>query len=922
MALAPGTRLGHYEIVSAIGAGGMGEVYRAIDTTLKRTVAIKVLPDALAADAERLARLQREAEVLASLNHPQIAQIYGLEKGDPSTGSGQATTALVLEYVDGPTLADRLAEGAIPIDDALPIARQIAEALEAAHEQGIVHRDLKPANVKLRPDGQAKVLDFGLAKLATRELAPSGPAGLTASPTLTIHATYLGVILGTAAYMSPEQAKGKVVDRRADIWAFGVVLCEMLTGRRMYDGETAAETMARIIERDPDLSGLPSTTPVAVRTVLERCLTKDPRARLQAIGEARIVLDRVIAQPQSLQENAPDVSRDVSSRRRGDVAAWVLAGVLAITLAVLLGLWAPWRRIAAPALVRVNTDIGADASLSTDVGTAAVLSPNGQILAFAARPADRQTSFLYVRRLDQLVAAQIPGTDDARAPFFSPDGQTIAFFAGGKLKRVAVVGGSVATIADAPLGRGGSWAEDGTITFQPNIGSGRASLARVPSAGGDPVPMKPEENGRARFPQALPGGVVLYTKYSPAGPAGAGEVRIELPDGQRRSLFTGGYGRYVRSGHLVYLHDNILYAVAFDLERLQPIGQPVPVLEGVMASQAMSGAQFSVSDTGTLAYLAGGTPALETPAMSWLDASGKVTPLLASGRNWNSPRFSPDGTRIAVEMVEGTNSDIWTYDIKRDSLDRVTFDARALETEPLWTPDGLRIVFRKGEGAGAAPNLYWERADLTGGVQRLTESPFTQTPGSFHPSGKFLAFSQTSNRNSPDIWILPMEGDEKSGWKPGTPTALIATEANENNPQFSPDGKWLAYISNASGPFEVYVRPFPGAGGPWQISTGGGQAPEWSKSKPELLYSTINQEIMVAPYRVEGGGFQRDRPRPWPKARYVLRGPQRSFDLHPDGNRLVLALAPENQGAVKRDKLILVFNFFDELRRLVPVSGK
>jgi len=892
----------------------MGEVYRAIDTTLKRAVAIKVLPEALAADAERLARLQREAEVLASLNHPHIAQIYGLERTEGST-------ALVLELVEGPTLADRIVEGPIPIEDALAIAKQIAEALEAAHEQGIVHRDLKPANVKLRPDGQAKVLDFGLAKLATRELASSGPAGLTASPTLTIQASYLGVILGTAAYMSPEQAKGKIVDRRADIWAFGVVLCEMLTGRRMYEGETAAETLARIIEREPDLSALPFNTPAAVRTVLERCLTKDPRGRLQAIGEARILLDRAIAQPQSIDHKRSDRVRGQAHRRWSSVIAWTLAGGLAVAVAAILALWAPWKHPPPAALVRVNADIGADVSLSTDVGTAAVLSPNGQTLVFAAQQGDRPPSHLYVRRLDQLLATQIAGTEGARAPFFSPDGQTIAFFADGKLKKVPVVGGAVATISDAAAGRGGSWAEDGTITFQPNIGSGRASLARVSSdGGGQPAFMKPEEGGRARFPQVLPGGAVLYTKYAPAS---TGEVRIELPNGERRTLFTGGYGRYLRSGHLVFLHDNVLYAVAFDLARLQPIGQPVPVIEGVVASDAMSGAQFSVSENGTLAYIPGGTVAIETPAMSWLDATGKVTPLFPGGRNWNSPRFSPDGTRLALEIREGSNRDIWTYDIKRGSFDRMTFDPRALEGEPLWTPDGRRIVFTKGEGAGASPNLYWIRADLGGDVQRLTNSPWTQTPGSWHPSGKSLAYTQTSNRNNPDIWILPMDGDEVSGWKPGTPTPLIDTEVTENNPQFSPDGKWLAYVSNATGSFEVWVRPFPGPGGPWQVSSGGGGAPVWSKTKQELFFTTLTeQQIMVASYRIEGGAFQRDPPRQWSKARYLLRGPQRSFDLHPDGNRVIMAVAPDAQDSGKRDKLILVFNFFDELRRLAPVPGK
>ncbi len=908
MALSPGTRLGPYEIAAPIGAGGMGEVYRALDTNLKRAVAIKVLPEALSADAERLARLQREAEVLASLNHPHIAQIYGLEKSERST-------ALVLELVEGPTLADRIVEGPIPIEDALLIAKQIAEALEAAHEQGIVHRDLKPANIKLRTDGQVKVLDFGLAKLALGDAAPSSPAGMTASPTLAIHATFLGVILGTAGYMSPEQAKGKMVDRRADIWAFGVVLCEMLTGRRMYDGETAAEILARIIEREPDLSTLPVQTPAGVRYVIERCLTKDPRARLQAIGEARIALERALSRPLT-EQHTDIVAPDARLRTRTTAVAWTIAGVFALGLAAMLVAWAPWRAVSPPARVRVNADIGVDASLMTDVGTAAVLSPDGQMLAFAAGTSNRESSFLDVRRLDQLSATPLAGTEDARSPFFSPDGQSIAFFAGGKLKKVGVVGGAVVTLADAPGGRGGSWAEDGTITFQPNIQSGKAGLARVSSAGGTPTFAKPEESGRARFPQVLPrSGAVLYTGYNPGT---TGDLRIELPDGERRVLMKGGYGRYLASGHLVYILDNTLFAVPFDLDNLKPIGQPVPVIEGIMTTDGMTGAQFSLSDNGTLVYLAGTATAVEAPPLSWVEGAGKATPIFPSGRNWGNVRFSPDGTRLALDVRDGS-LDIWTFDLKRNAFDRLTFDPRAEESEPIWTPDGRRIVFRKGDGAGSAANLYWIRADLTGDVQRLTNSPWTQSPGSWHPSGKFFAFHQVE-RNNADIWILPMEGDETSGWKPGTPTALVKTDANEGNPSFSPDGKWLAYLSNATGVQEIFVRPVQGAGGPWQISSGGGAPPiVWSRTKQEIFYSVFPNQIMVASYRIEGDSFQRDPPRLWSKTRFLLRGARFSFDLHPDGDRFAMAVAPDVDTSVKHDKLVFVFNFFDELRRLAPI---
>ncbi len=913
MGLVPGTRLGPYEVAAQIGAGGMGEVYRALDTNLKRAVAIKVLPEALAADAERLARLQREAEVLASLNHPHIAQIYGLEKTDPSTSAGQtATTALVLELVEGPTLADRIVEGPMPIEDALPIAKQIAEALEAAHEQGIVHRDLKPANVKVRPDGQVKVLDFGLAKLAGGDVLPAGSIAMTASPTLTVHATYLGVILGTAAYMSPEQAKGKAVDRRADIWAFGVVLCEMLTGRRMYEAETAAETLARIIEREPDLTTLPSSTPMPVRHIIERCLTKDPRARLQAMGEARIAIDRAIAQPRT-----SPVADDAHQSRSSSLIPWTVAGALALGLIAVVALWAPWRIPLPSASVQVNAGIGADASLMTDVGTAAALSPDGQTLAFAAATSATQPSILYVRRLDQLQATPLAGTEDARSPFFDPAGESIAFFAGGKLKKVPATGGAVVTLADAPTGRGGAWADDGTITFQPDIVSVTAALARVSSAGGTPDAMPRETRGRARFPQLLPGGQVLYTR---AAPGGVAEVLVgPLGSDERKVLVQGGYGRYVPSGHLLYIQNATLFAVGFDIDRLELIGSPVPMIEGVMAAESMMAAQFSVSNTGTLAYLPGRLTTTDPP-MLWMDARGTTTPLLSKPTSWGSPRFSPDGRKLVVDIIDGS-SDIWVYDLDRASLDRVTFERETVDAEPVWTPDSQRVVFRSTRDNAAVSNLYWKRADNTGAVQRLTTSDNNQFPGAWHPSGKYFAFHQQSARSNADIWILPMEGDEKSGWKPGTPTVFLNTTATEGEPVFSPDGRWLAYTSNENGPIEVYVRPFPGPGGPWQVSSGGGLTPVWSRTKNELLYGTLNQQIMVASYRVEGDSFQRDEPRVWSETRFATRR-RRSFDLHPDGNRVVLAPEAQPHALVKQDRIVFVFNFFDELRRRVPVPGK
>jgi Tol biopolymer transport system component len=914
MPLTTGTHLGPYEIVAPIGAGGMGEVYLARDTKLNREVALKVLPEVFATDTERLARFHREAQLLASLNHPNIAAIYGLEESN-------GIRALVLELVEGPTLADRLAQGPIPLNEALPIARQIAEAVEAAHEKAVIHRDLKPGNIKLTPDGAVKVLDFGLAKLMDREASSASQSyspGRTNSPTLTTPAmTMAGVILGTAAYMSPEQAKGKPVDRRADIWSFGVVFWEMLTGRRMYDGETAPETLARIIEREPDLDALPASTPLSVRSLLQRCLTKDPRTRLQAIGEARIAIDRAMAQPgSSAGERRGAAGQGGHSVTGRGAPWWALASVVGLALATVLLMWAPWRPKPLSPAVRVNADIGADASLATDVGTAAVLSPDGQMLAFAAQKSSGDPPQLYIRRLDQLQATPLAGTDDARGPFFLPDGRWIAFFAGGKLKKVAIAGGAAVTLCDAPAGRGGSWANDGTITLQPDILDASASLVRVSSSGGKPeLLLRDERGGRPRFPQVLP--AVLYTKYNPGGIA---ELVLQpLPTGERRVVLRGGYGRYLPSGHVVYIEDATLFAVAFDLQRLALIGGPVPVLEGVAATRTSTAAQFAVSENGTLVYLPGKS-ANDEPAISWMDPSGKTTTLLAKPTNWGNPQFSPDGRRLAVDIIDGA-SDVWIYEMGRDTLSRLTFDVGP-DNRPVWTPDGRRVVFRSRRDNSSADNLYWQRADGVGDVQRLTESRYSQQPGSWHPSGKFLAFSQESEQTNPDIWILPIDGDEATGWKPGTPTVFLNTSFIEREPMFSPDGRYLAYESNDAGPFEVYVRPFPGPGGKWQVSTRGGTFPMWSRTRPELFFA-INQQIMVAPYIVEGESFRAAQPRLWTEPRFLPRpGGRKSFDLHPDGNRVALAAVPQTQTTIKQDKLVFVFSFFDELRRIAPATKR
>ena len=919
-ALSAGTRLGAYEIVGFIAAGGMGEVYRARDTRLKRDVALKILPESFASDPDRLARFQREAEVLASLNHPSIAAIYGVEESN-------GTRALVMEFVEGETLADRVARGPIPVEEALPIAKQIAEALEAAHEHGVIHRDLKPANIKVTPDRAVKVLDFGLAKLAHLETVAHA-ADITASPTITSPAmvTGVGMILGTASYMSPEQARGREADKRSDIWAFGCVLYEMLSGKRAFGGEDVSDALAFIITTEPDWAALPTNTPPALRRLLRRCLEKDPKERLHDVADARIEIKDAGAL--RVDGRAASVAVQRAGWRRA--LPWTVA-VGALAVGAVLALWAASRRPPAPpAPVRVSAELGADVSLVTDQGAAAVLSPDGAVLAFVAQKSGGSPQ-LYIRRLEQLEATPLSGTDDARNPFFSPDGQWIAFFAGGKLKKISVTGGAAVTLCDAPNSRGGTWADDDTIAFAPDSVAG-VSLLRVSSAGGKPerlTTLDQDEPGQ-QWPQVLPGGkAVLYTSQRVTRSADNEDIVVQpLPNGLRKVVVqrSGYYGRYLPSGHLVYVHEGTLFAAPFDLDRLELTGQPVPVLEGVTVSSFLAGsargAQFAVAGNGTLVYVSAQRVSHDAP-ISWMDRQGTTMPLRATPANWANLVFAPDGRRLALDLFDGKQSDVWVYDWARDMLSHLTFDPTD-DVKPVWTPDGRRIVFASRRADKATVNLYWQRADGTGDVQRLTESKNQQDPASWHPGGKFLAFWELNPQTGTDLMILPMEGDEVSGWTPGKATVFLNTPFNEREPMFSPDGRWIPYRSDESGRDEIYVRPFPGPGGKWQISTGGGTNPTWSRTRHELFYGTTDQRIMVAPYTVEGDSFRAEKPRLWSEGRYLARPFRitsfRSFDLHPDGERFALAPVTETQTAAKQDKLVLIFNFFDELRRLAPVK--
>ena len=918
MALAPGTQLGHFQITAALGAGGMGEVYRAVDTKLKRDVAVKVVPDFFLNDAQRIARFEREAQLLAALNHANIAAIYGLEESD-------GVRALVMELVEGPTLAERMALSSpgdnngtpIPLEEAMTIAKQIAEALEYAHERGIIHRDLKPANVKVKADGAVKVLDFGLAKALADDPVSSD---ISTSPTLSAAATRAGFILGTAAYMAPEQARGKSVDRRADIWSFGVVFYEMLTGQQLFPGETASDSLAAVIARQPDWNALPKNSPPRIRQLLQRCLEKDPRRRLQAIGEARFAIEEAIANPDA-QETPSSGKPAIAPPLWRRALSWLAAGVFA--LVALIAFWHPWIKPNSSDAVRLSTEFGAEGSLPTSFGPSAVLSPDGTRIALVLRDASQKTR-IYLRTLDQLSATPLPGADNARDPFFSPDGQWIAFFADGKLKKVSAQGGAAVSLCDVPDDRGGAWGEDGTIIFTP---SPRAGFSRVSSGGGTPGPFSilDKQAGEVthRWPQFLPGGkAVLFTSSSHGMNYEDADAIVQvLGTGQKKRVLHGGFhARLLPGGYLAYIHDNTLFAVPFDLKRLETSGQPMPVLEAVMNNNGTAGAQFSFSQTGSFVYVPGRGVA-NLFSIYWLTSDGKMQPLREATASYSSPSFSPEGKFIALPISTGRKTAIWVYSWARDTLTRLTFADDAHDF-PAWTPDGKRITYAVITDGGVF-NISWKRADGAGDGQRLIEGKSSLVQPTWSPDGRTLAFVEINSDTGGDIMTLSVDGDEKTGWKPGAPKPFVNTPFGEFFPAFSPDGRWLAYTSDESGHNEVYVRPFPGPGGKWQISTGGGAFPQWSRNGRELFYRTLDNKIVVATYSVAGDSFRAEKPRTWSDVQILDLGAfTRNFVLHPDGKRIAIFKAPGAEAQSRITKVTFIFNFFEEIRRKFTSSQR
>ncbi len=894
MPLAAGTRLGPYEILAPIGAGGMGEVYRARDTELGRAVAIKVLPDAVARDPERLARFKREAKVLASLNHPNIGQIYGVE-----------SQALVMELVEGETLSSLVKPGPLPMETAVHYARQIVEALEAAHEKGIVHRDLKPANIMVTPAGVVKVLDFGLAK-AAEEMSAAGDRA--DSPTETLSATRAGVILGTAAYMSPEQARGATVDQRADIWAFGVVVFEMLAGRRVFPGESVTDILAGVLRAEPDWCALPAATPPRIRRLLRRCLERDRKQRLQAIGEARIAID---APEQDVRPLPPDA-------RLWPWAVAALAMALAATAA--FGWWRASRSGPAGPLMRLQVELGPDMNLGRPPGEAVLaLSPDGTLLAASVRGADGEAR-LATRRLDQSQSTPLAGTEGASSPFFSPDGQWIAFQADSKLKKISVRGGAAVTLCDAGGAVTGSWGDDGNIIVPLGWGTG---LSRISSSGGPPAPVTElnREKGERRhgWPQVLPGSrAVLFTTGHAAQAFDDADIEVvSLKTGERTTLHHGGFfARYLPSGHLVWIHQNALYAAPFDLGKLALAGEPQPVVEDIHNGED-TGGDFAFSQAGTLVY-ASGKGELQR-SIFWLDSTGKTQPLHPAPGLYGFPRFSPDGKRLAFSAGNGqSHEDIWVRDLERGTASRVTL-LPGQNQWPVWTPDGQNLVFRSSNPA--APGIYWIRADGSGVAQRLTDAKTWGVPTSISPDGKRLAMAQTSAGGGVEIWTAPLEGDTGHP-RLGKAEPFLQTPFVTILPAFSPDGRWLAYFSGVPGKEGLWVAPFPGPGGGWPISSRG-IYPIWSGNGRELFFLADNRTIMVAGYTTKGDAFVSGTPKVWSPHPLLDLGspPVGAYDLAPDGKRFAVVLNADGTAEPQPvTHLTFLLNFFDELRRRVPTA--
>ena len=911
-----GRKLAQYEIAGRLGAGGMGEVYQARDAKLGRNVAVKVLPDAFARDGERIARFEREAKLLASLNHPHIASLYGME-------FFEEIHFLVMELVEGETLAERIAKGPIPADDALRIAQQIAEALEAAHEKGVVHRDLKPANVKLTPDDKVKVLDFGLAKAMSghqgMENSPTN-AVLSNSPTLSVMATNAGVVLGTAAYMSPEQARGEEVDHRSDIFSFGCVLFEMLTGRQTFQGKTIADIMASVLARDPDLQSLSSNLNPRVHHLLRRAIEKDSKRRWQTVADMRAEIEKIQADGVMANQGATTARKPLWKR-----AIPLVAGSLVISaIAGFIG----WnlRPAARANVIRFPFVLPADQQFTNAGRLVVALSPDGTQMVYVAN------NRLYLRNMSELESRPIPGTEIGAAgvlnPVFSPDGGSIAFWSQTDLaiKRIAVTGGAAVTLCAAISPSGMSWYKDSVLFGQP------AGIMKVSANGGKPEVLIAMKDAVGDTPQMLPDGENLLFTFS----ARTGGVKTakdwdqaqivvqSLKTGARKTLIEGGSAaRYISTGHIVYAFAGTLRAVPFDVKRLEVRGGAVPVIEGVLrAPSAQTGvAHFSISDNGTLVYVPGAVAPGDggTEVLAFADRAGKIEPLKLPAGSYAYPRLSPDGKQLTFNTTEGNGATVWVYDLSGGtSMRKLTLGGSNLF--PMWSGDGERIVYQSDREGDRG--LFWQRADGTGAAERLTK-PETDTahiPGSWPPKSKVFSFSANKPGDS-HIWMFSIDSKQSTRLSMGTGT--------QGRSAISPDGHWVAYQSTELGQStpmgnnEVFVQPYPGAGVKYQITRTGANNPLWSPDGKELFYSGPASKLMAVTIKTQPFAFS--DPVELPMPRFIQIGPasHRNFDITPDGKRFIMVFAarqtqPEGRPSAE---LRVVLNWLEELKQRVPLKN-
>jgi serine/threonine protein kinase/Tol biopolymer transport system component len=890
----------HYRITEKIGAGGMGEVYRAKDTKLGRQVAVKVLPDIFTDDPERLARLEREARLLASLNHPNIAAIYGIEEA-------AAGRFLVLEFVEGETLAQRIARGPWRMDEALEACRQIAEGLEAAHEKGIIHRDLKPANMKITPEGKVKILDFGLAKAFHQEAAA---ADIAQSPAISEAATGAGVVLGTAAYMSPEQARGKPVDKRTDIWAFGCVLYECLTGRKAFQGDTITEIIASILKSEPDWTLLPVDTSPFTSGVLRQCLQKDPNLRLHDIADARVEMLECFSKP----------AEGIPAGQRFPLGWFLSISTATLVTGLLIGVFAMKYLRSVPSasvvrsIIRVEPGQGLAGldSWQRRSPTAMAISRAGRFIVYSAiaDPGPQAKPKLFLRSIDQKEAKPIPGTDGGQIPFLSPDEKWLGFWAGGKLLKVPIEGGVPVPLCDARASYGVTWGIDDNIVFSPGQAGG---LYRVAADGGKPelltTPDKTKEEDSHRLPFCLPNGKgILFTIMRDWRDMQPRIAVLELETRRWRYLQEDAAdARYVATGHLVFLRQGTLMAVPFDLDKLGITGKPVPVIVDIM--QELNGGmnraagQFSVSDSGWLLYASGGIAPDMEGWMVWVDHKG-ASQAIASIKDGDSARISPDGRRIAYPM----QLRMWIFDLERGIPYQMSHGGQAFSG--IWTPDGNRVLFDWYNNFGRG-NLWWQPVDANLPMERLTTSEMRQFPGSWSPDGTTLAFVEQRPGTGNDVLLLDLRNGRRV-------TPFLNSRFDEWYPEISPDGRWMAYCSNESGQMQVYVTSFPDKGNKWWVSNEGSTEPIWARNGKQLFYRQADKVWAVDIQST--GSFSAGKPRLlFEQPGYLRTFPNRSWDISPDGTRFLMVKRQE-QKPQPVTQMILVQNWFEELKRLVPTG--